>query len=83
MLTLLVWLGAILPSLALLYFSFEVLCGLRPLAARTAAMPELDLAVIVPAHNEELLIGGTVQALRQQVRPATRDDARLAEDPFA
>ena len=72
MLTLVVWLIAVPPSLALLYFSSEVLLGLRPLPARAAARPDLDLAVIIPAHNEELLIGSTVQALRQQDGPATR-----------
>ena len=73
MLSLLVWLCALPPSLALLYFAIEVLFGLRPLPSRHQPVePALDLAVIIPAHNEELLIAATVQVLRQQVGPATR-----------
>jgi len=72
MLTFAVWLCALPPSLALLYFSTEVLLGLRALPTRLVAEDDVDLAVIIPAHNEALLISGTVQALRQQVGPATR-----------
>jgi len=72
MLTAFVWLCAVLPSLALLYFSAEVLFGLRPLPRRQAIAADVDLAVIIPAHDEALLIAGTVDALRQQVGPTTR-----------
>ncbi len=72
MLTALAWLCALLPSLALLYFSAEVLFGLRRLPAPSASNAKLDLAVVIPAHNEALLIAGTVDALRQQVQSTTR-----------
>jgi glycosyltransferase involved in cell wall biosynthesis len=72
MLTLVAWLCAVPPSLALLYFSTEVVLGLRGLPARAAAEEGLDLAVVVPAHNEALLISDTVQALLSQVDPKTR-----------
>jgi len=72
MLTLFVWVCVLPPSLALLHFSTEVLFGLRPLAKRPAFQRDLAVTVIIPAHNEALLIAGTVQALRQQIGPATR-----------
>ena len=67
MLTFLVWLFALLPSLALLYFSAEVLCGLRPLPSPQADGAELNLAVIIPAHNEEVLIAATLEALQPRL----------------
>ncbi len=72
MLTLLVWTCVVGPALALFYFSAEVLLGLRALPRRTNENGELDLAVIIPAHNEALMIADTVRALRQHVAPTTR-----------
>jgi cellulose synthase/poly-beta-1,6-N-acetylglucosamine synthase-like glycosyltransferase len=72
MLTVVVWACALLPALALLHFSTELLLGLRPLARLPAGSVDLDLAVIIPAHDEALLIGGTVESVRQQVAPSTR-----------
>jgi len=72
MLSLLVWLCAIFPSLALFYFSVEVLAGLRPLKPIVAQGPDIQLAVVIPAHNEALLIAETVRAAREQIGPTTR-----------
>ena len=72
MLTFAAWLCALPPSLALLYFSSEVLFGLRRLPACEAPRDTVDVAVVIPAHNEAALISGTVQALRERVAPATR-----------
>jgi cellulose synthase/poly-beta-1,6-N-acetylglucosamine synthase-like glycosyltransferase len=72
MLNAVVWLCAIPPSVALLYFSVEVLLGLPRLRRPRSANVPVDLAVIIPAHNEALLIGGTVDALRRHVGPTTR-----------
>lgn len=72
MLTAVAWLCALLPSLALLYFSAEVLFGLRRLSRPAASSAEVDVAVVIPAHNEALMIADTVMALRSQVQPTTR-----------
>jgi cellulose synthase/poly-beta-1,6-N-acetylglucosamine synthase-like glycosyltransferase len=72
MLTAIVWACVLLPALALLHFSTELLLGLRPLAKRAAGGADPDLAVIIPAHDEALLIGGTVEAVRQRIAPSTR-----------
>jgi len=72
MLTAIAWLCALLPAFALVHFSLEVLFGLRPLADRQPGTATTDLAVIIPAHNEALLIAGTLQSVMQQVAPTTR-----------
>lgn len=72
MLTHVVWLCALLPALALVHFTIEVLLGLRPLTNHPVPASDVDFAVIIPAHNEALLIAGTVEALRQKVGDAAR-----------
>ena len=49
-------------ELAVLTVAYLVPIRRRP--SRTRSVAELNLAVIVPAHNEELLIGGCVESLR-------------------
>ena len=66
------WLCVIPPSLALLYFSVEVLFGLRRIASLPLDGRDLDVVVVIPAHDEASLISGTVQRLRQGVRSTTR-----------
>lgn len=72
MITSFAWLCAVPPSLALLYFSAEVLFGLRRTASLPSGESELDVAVVIPAHDEASLISGTVQRLREGIGPATR-----------
>jgi cellulose synthase/poly-beta-1,6-N-acetylglucosamine synthase-like glycosyltransferase len=66
------WLCVFPPSLALLYFSLEVLLGLRSVASLPSGEPDLDVAVVIPAHDEAAQIAGTVERLRERLLPATR-----------
>jgi cellulose synthase/poly-beta-1,6-N-acetylglucosamine synthase-like glycosyltransferase len=68
----LLWLLAALPSLALLYLSLEVGCGLRAVKSARAEAADLTLAIVVPAHNEAALVAGTVEALKRQIGIGTR-----------
>lgn len=72
MLTFVIWLCVLFPSLSLVYFSAEVLFGLRPLPSPPSIKRDLKLAVVMPAHNEAAIIAGTVTALRPQVSPETQ-----------
>ena len=72
MITSFAWICAVPPSLALLYFSAEVLSGLRRIASLPSGEASLDVAVVIPAHDEASLISGTVQRLREAIGPATR-----------
>lgn len=71
MLLALVWMCALPPTVALLYFSVEVVLGLRRIPPMKANTAGLNLVVLVPAHNEELIIGETVRSLRAIVAPTT------------
>jgi len=66
------WFCVFPPSLALLYFSLEVLLGLRRIASLPSGGGDLDVAVVIPAHDEAAQIAGTVQRLRERLLPATR-----------
>ena len=66
------WLCVLPPSLALLYFSLEVLFGLRRIASLPSGGPDFDVAVVIPAHDEAAQIADTVQRLRECLLPATR-----------
>jgi cellulose synthase/poly-beta-1,6-N-acetylglucosamine synthase-like glycosyltransferase len=66
-----VWICAIIPSLALLYFSLEIILGLKPLGSVSAHEP-LRAAVLIPAHNEAILIGEAVRKVRRQIHPNTQ-----------
>lgn len=72
MVSFLIWLCTILPSVALLYYSLEVLLGLLRSAAPTDASHGIRTAIIIPAHNEALLIEGTVHAIRQRSASSTQ-----------
>lgn len=63
MIALLVWFCVLPPTLALLYFSLEVVLGLRAVRARPAEEDGVDVAVIIPAHDEALAIVDTVQSV--------------------
>ena len=72
MLTLAAWLCAILPILSLLYFSAEVLAGLRPLGRWTAGGQKPRVTILIPAHNEATIIAETLRALKTAIAAATR-----------
>jgi cellulose synthase/poly-beta-1,6-N-acetylglucosamine synthase-like glycosyltransferase len=63
MIALLAWLCIIPPGMALLYFSLEVFCGLRPVIRPGPAGPQPSVAIVIPAHNEALLVSETVASL--------------------
>jgi cellulose synthase/poly-beta-1,6-N-acetylglucosamine synthase-like glycosyltransferase len=67
-LTLIAWAAALGGSLPLLYLSFEVSCGLRPLArSEGASSLAVPFVILIPAHNEETIIGKTVSAVRAAI----------------
>lgn len=67
------WACVIPPSVALIYFAIEVLLGLRKLPPPLMTSPgDLRVAVVIPAHNEALLIALTVSAVREKIAPASR-----------
>jgi cellulose synthase/poly-beta-1,6-N-acetylglucosamine synthase-like glycosyltransferase len=75
MLDVLAWTLALVLGGALLYFSAEVLLGLKPLdrfglPAGGSASP--DLAVLIPAHNEAAVIGRTLARLEGMLPAGTR-----------
>lgn len=60
----------LVPSLV---FLLECLASLLPLSSRSVSRPpDLRAAVLVPAHNEEASIHGTVTGLLEQVQPVDR-----------
>ncbi len=61
--TILTWILALIPTVALVYFTIEILAGLKPLSRALPDMATPRTTVLIPAHNEALTIGGTVQAL--------------------
>jgi hypothetical protein len=67
-----VWFCAIPPALTLFCFSAEVFAGLRPRRPTLGEGPDVQLAVVIPAHNEALLIADTVKAVRKQIGSTTR-----------
>jgi len=71
-LTLLAWLCTILPILSLLYFSTEVLAGLRPGGRWTAGGPKPRVTILIPAHDEAAIIADTLRALQGAIAAATR-----------
>jgi cellulose synthase/poly-beta-1,6-N-acetylglucosamine synthase-like glycosyltransferase len=75
MLDVLAWTLALVPGGALVYFSAEVLLGLKPLDRRglPASGPGTpDLAVLIPAHNEAAVIGRTLAKLEGMLPAGTR-----------
>ena len=66
MLEVLAWTLALAPGGALLYFSAEVLLGLKPVSVPGLGPGDPDtssLAVLIPAHNEAVVIGRTLAKL--------------------
>lgn len=88
--TLLAWILAVPTTAILGVFVAEMFTGIVPGRKTTALAPErsVDLAVIMPAHNEAMLIVRTLEALADVLPPNTRvvvvadnctdDTARLA-----
>ena len=65
-LSLLSWLLAAPIGLMLCYFSLEILMGLAPTRKRAdGGAPHEDITILIPAHNEEDVIGATLRGLRQ------------------
>lgn len=60
------------PSAALLYFTAEALLGLRTIRSPTVDPGKVRVAVVIPAHNEALLIASTVSGVRDRTSPADR-----------
>ena len=70
MMTVFAWLCAIPPAAALLYFSLEVVLGLRAVRSPLTKDDQVDVVVIIPAHDEALVIADTVaSALRASPPP--------------
>ncbi|MCB2074263.1 MAG: glycosyltransferase [Novosphingobium sp.] len=63
MLTMIAWLVAIPPTVALVVYSVEVLLGLRHLSTPEPPAAMCNAAILIPAHNEAALIRDTVSAL--------------------
>ena len=75
MLEVLAWTLALVPGGALLYFSAEVLLGLKPLdrpGVPAGGPGTPDLAVLIPAHNEAAVIGRTLAKLEDMLPAGTR-----------
>ena len=60
----------------LVYFSLEVLLGLKRSSAIVRSEELSRIVLLIPAHNEALAIGATVDSLRQAIGP---DSAGLVE----
>lgn len=58
------WLLAMVAAIPLIIYTVEVAAGLRRNAACLAASPACDIAILIPAHNEEAGIERTLAALR-------------------
>jgi cellulose synthase/poly-beta-1,6-N-acetylglucosamine synthase-like glycosyltransferase len=74
LMSLLLWALALVTSIPLLYLGAEVACGLAAGAAVGRFDPIGDpgrATLLVPAHNEELIIERTIAALRQSISPST------------
>jgi cellulose synthase/poly-beta-1,6-N-acetylglucosamine synthase-like glycosyltransferase len=71
----LLWSLALLIGVPLLYLAGEIACGLVAGATggrRASGGTPVKTAILVPAHNEELLIERTVTALRHSIASSTR-----------
>jgi cellulose synthase/poly-beta-1,6-N-acetylglucosamine synthase-like glycosyltransferase len=68
-----------LPSLYLAFLAGATF-GARPAPPRRLVDGPIRFAILVPAHNEELLIGRTVAALRQLDYPAERFAIHVVAD---
>lgn len=64
--------AALLVPAAVLFFECAVAALPRPSSGPAPATPRPALAVVVPAHDEELVIGATARSLLAQLAPADR-----------
>lgn len=68
---LLAWIAALPFSAVSLYLCLEIICGLRPLPSRRfEGQDNLDVTVLVPAHNEANGIAATIKELRSAMPQA-------------
>ena len=67
----LLWAIAAPPGLMLVYYSIEVLLGARRIPAHAFEALDGPVVIVIPAHNEELVISETVGSLRRRIRPET------------
>jgi cellulose synthase/poly-beta-1,6-N-acetylglucosamine synthase-like glycosyltransferase len=75
MLDAIAWTLALVPSGALLYFAAEVVLGLSPLRRGGTPVGQEHvgaLAVLIPAHDEAVVIGQTLAKLECVIPPGTR-----------
>ncbi len=79
--TLFIWGGLLFSSLPLLYLLATTLAALVPRKAPPADPRHRRIAVLIPAHDEALLIAGTVaDVLRQDYPPAARTVLVIADN---
>ena len=68
---LLAWIAALPFSAVSLYLCLEIICGLRNLPGRRLKVQDnLDVTVLVPAHNEANGIAATIKELRSAMPQA-------------
>ena len=60
----LLWLAIFPHTILFVYLACEILLGLRRLPAEASRPGRADAAVLIPAHDEEMVISATVTALR-------------------
>ena len=72
--------GAVLAPLIVitLCFALEVVFGLKRARVQNArAAGEVEIALLIPAHNEEAIIAQTLERLRESIANAVRISAKL------
>ncbi len=71
-LTLLSWIIAAFPIVALGWFALEVLCGLKARSPAAATTGSPRVAILIPAHNEGAGVGETVMMLKRDLPKGAR-----------
>ena len=54
------------------FFAIEVICGLSPLRSPSPALGSVRSVIVIPAHDEEAVIAGTVAELKREARDTAR-----------